>query len=226
MKKEEVEFSVKLQNTQLLQKMVATGTWLRYMASKLEYSLDVAQAAYVRGHIADRGLYFETIWKNFVHGRLTFLHWNKGQEIQPECGAEGVTLLVRKIPAPSHMKVRVGDVVVLKDPEDSANYIVRRLAATQGYEMASTDPDDIPFVLEKDQCWVLADNKEMKLKEVYDSRTFGPVTMADIVGRAIYCLRSAVDHGPVANSLFSRRLDSSVVEVELDIDEMVKNHKA
>lgn len=60
--------------------------------------------------------------------------------------------------------MRVGDVVVLKDPEDSANYIVRRLAATQGYEMASTDPDDIPFVLEKDQCWVLADNKEMKLK--------------------------------------------------------------
>lgn len=44
LKKEEVEFSVKLQNTQLLQKMVATGTWLRYMASKLEYSLDVAQA--------------------------------------------------------------------------------------------------------------------------------------------------------------------------------------
>jgi len=36
-------------------------------------------------------------------------------------------------------------------------------------------------------------------KEAYDSRTFGPISMADIVGRAIYCLRTAVDHGPVSN---------------------------
>lgn len=28
---------------------------------------------------------------------------------------------------------------------------------------------------------------------------FGPVTMANIVGRVIYCLRTAVDHGPVQN---------------------------
>lgn len=54
--------------------------------------------------------------------------------------------------------------VVLKDPEDSTNLLVRRLAATEGYEMASTDSKDEPFVLEKDQCWVLADNNNLKPK--------------------------------------------------------------
>lgn len=36
-------------------------------------------------------------------------------------------------------------------------------------------------------------------QEAKDSRTFGPVSLTDIVGRAIYCLRTAVDHGPVNN---------------------------
>lgn len=99
-------------------------------------------------------------------------------------------------------------------------------------------------------------------QEANDSRTFGPVPMSDIVGRVIYCLRTAVDHGPVQNRLapllcrllykrsaevflwlnefcyltdwvlcwftsyFSMRKDSPVLEVELDVDEMAKNHKA
>lgn len=29
--------------------------------------------------------------------------------------------------------------------------------------------------------------------------TFGPVSTANIVGRAMYCLRTAVVHGPVRN---------------------------
>lgn len=53
---------------------------------------------------------------------------------------------------------------MLKDPEKSDNYLVRRLAAIEGYEMASTDEKDEPFILEKDQCWVLADNGDMKPK--------------------------------------------------------------
>lgn len=52
--------------------------------------------------------------------------------------------------------------MVLKDPEKSENYLVRRLAAIEGYEMVSTDEKDEPFVLEKDQCWVLADNENIK----------------------------------------------------------------
>ena len=54
--------------------------------------------------------------------------------------------------------------MVMKDPEKSDNYIVRRLAAIQGYEMVSTDEKDEPFVLDKDECWVLADNENMKPK--------------------------------------------------------------
>jgi hypothetical protein len=60
--------------------------------------------------------------------------------------------------------VFVGDVVLLKDPQKSDNYLVRRLAATEGYEMVSKDEKDEPFVLEKDQCWVLADNENIKPK--------------------------------------------------------------
>lgn len=70
---------------------------------------------------------------------------------------------------------------------------------------------------------MLADNENVKPKqEAKDSRTFGPVSLKDIVGRAIYCLRTAVDHGPVNNSPFSMDLDSPVLEVELDVDEMAK----
>lgn len=58
--------------------------------------------------------------------------------------------------------------MVLKDPIKSDDYLVRRLAAIEGYEMVSTDEKDEPFVLEKDQCWVLADNENVKPK-VYDS---------------------------------------------------------
>lgn len=64
----------------------------------------------------------------------------------------------------SDRRVFVGDVVVLKDPEKSDNYLVRRLAAIEGYEMVSTDEKDEPFVLETDQCWVLSDNETLKAK--------------------------------------------------------------
>ncbi|KAJ6953692.1 hypothetical protein NC652_005426 [Populus alba x Populus x berolinensis] len=123
-------------------------------------------------------------------------------------------------------RVFVGDVVLLKDPEKSDDFLVRRLAAIEGYEMVSADEKDDPFVLDKDECWVLADNDKLKPKEANDSRTFGPISMSNIVGRVIYCLQTAVDHGPVQNSHFSMRKDSPVLEVELDVEEMAKNHKA
>jgi len=63
-----------------------------------------------------------------------------------------------------HRQVFVGDVILLKDPEKSDDLIIRRLAALEGYEMVSSDEKDEPFVLEKDQCWVLADNQVLKPK--------------------------------------------------------------
>ena len=54
--------------------------------------------------------------------------------------------------------------MLLKDPEKSDNFLVRRLAAIEGYEMVSTDEKDDPFVLDKDECWVLADNDKLKPK--------------------------------------------------------------
>ena len=54
--------------------------------------------------------------------------------------------------------------MLLKDPEKSDNFLVRRLAAIEGYEMVSTEEKDDPFVLDKDECWVLADNDKLKPK--------------------------------------------------------------
>ncbi|KAI3449779.1 hypothetical protein Pfo_006444 [Paulownia fortunei] len=203
--------------------MVALPTWFRYFATRLEYSVSVSRKSYVQGQIADTEIPY-TIWRNVLHGKLTFLHWNKAEGMPRVTGTHGGTLLVRKIPAADATRVHVGDVVVLKDPENSTKYLVRRIAATEGYEMASTDKNDKPFVLEKDQCWVLADNKKLKPQEAYDSRTFGPVTMTGIVGRVIYCLRNARDHGTVNNSDTSNNQDSPVLEVELDVNEMSKFH--
>ncbi|KAG2719163.1 hypothetical protein I3760_03G256400 [Carya illinoinensis] len=211
--------------------MVSLSTWFRYIAHKLEYSVSLSWkvppfTSYKRGQITDKEV-GNAVWKNLFQGKLTYMHWNKGEEMAPTIGAQGGTLLVRKLPATDPTRVFVGDVVVLKDPQNSDNYIVRRLAAIEGYEMVSKDEKDEPFVLEKDQCWVLADNENLKPKqEVNDSRTFGPVSMTDIAGRVIYSLRTAVDHGPVQNSHFSMRKDLPVLEVELDVDEMAKNHKA
>lgn len=57
--------------------------------------------------------------------------------------------------------LEVGDVVVHKDPTNLSNLLVRRIAALQDWEMASTDENDVPFTLVKNQCWVLADNEKL-----------------------------------------------------------------
>ncbi|XP_023633226.1 uncharacterized protein LOC17898603 isoform X2 [Capsella rubella] len=179
--------------------MASITNWVRYMAHKLEYSLTLSLKSHTREKLSDREL-LGVVMKNLFYGRITYLHNSiKGQEMAPTMGTNENTLLVRKLPVVDTRYVFIGDAVVLKDPNETNKYIVRRLAATEGSEMVSSDEKDKPFVLEKDQCWVVAENQEMKSKEAYDSRTFGPISMADIVGRAIYCLRTAVDHGPVSN---------------------------
>ncbi|XP_023004821.1 uncharacterized protein LOC111498007 [Cucurbita maxima] len=205
--------------------MASLSTWFRYIAHKLEYSVSLSWKNYKGGQITDKEV-GDAVWKNLLQGKLTYLHWFKGVEMALTVGETGGTLLVRKLPVANPTSVFVGDVVVVKEPEKPENYLVRRLAAVEGYEMLSTDEKDEPFILEKDECWLLAENEKLKPKEAYDSRTFGPVPMSDIVGRAIYCLRTAVDHGPVQNSYYSMKRDSPILEIELDVDEMAKNHKA
>ncbi|KAJ6736248.1 hypothetical protein OIU85_018452 [Salix viminalis] len=151
--------------------MVSVSTWFRYIANKLDYSVSLSYKSYKGGLINDKEV-IDSVWKNLFQGKLTFLHWTKGQEMAPTIGDQGGTLLVRKLPAADPMRVFVGDVVLLKDPEKSDNFLVRRLAAIEGYEMASTDEKDEPFVLDKDECWVLADNEKLKAKEANDSRNF------------------------------------------------------
>ncbi|XP_010522150.1 PREDICTED: uncharacterized protein LOC104800868 [Tarenaya hassleriana] len=207
--------------------MASIPTWVRYLAHKLEYSITLSAKSYRKEKISDRE-FLGIVCKNLFHGKLTYLHWDKGLEMAPTLATHGNTLLVRKLPIldANHARyVFVGDAVVLKDPNESGRYLVRRLAAVPGCELVSNDEKDEPFVLEKDQCWVVAENQELKPKEAYDSRTFGPISMADIVGRAIYCLRTAVDHGPVSNSSDAMHEDSPVLAVELDVAEMAKNHQ-
>ncbi|XP_059626025.1 mitochondrial ATP-independent inner membrane protease subunit 2-like [Cornus florida] len=205
--------------------MVSVLTWLRYLSHRFHYSVFYTAKNFEQQFTCRREA-IDAVLRNMFLRRLTYLHWNKGEEMVPTIAGLGGTLLVRKIPQADLEQVFVGDVVVLEDPEISGNYLVRRVAATKGYEMVSNDEKDEPFVLGKDQCWVLADNGNLTPKDANDSRTFGPISMKGIVGRVLYRLTTAVDHGPVKNSNFSVPLDSPVLEVELDVDEMAKNHKA
>ncbi|KAG5112792.1 hypothetical protein JHK82_036061 [Glycine max] len=177
--------------------MVSLPTWFRYFHHKVGYSVSLAVKNNKGDPITAREIN-DAVWKNFFLGKLTYLLWNKGEEMAPTIDGKAVTL-VRKLPAVDPTSVFVGDVVVMKDPEKPDNYLLRRLTAIEGYEVVSTDEKDEPFILEKDQCWVEAENEKLNAKEAKDSRTFGPVQMTDIVGRVIYCLRSAVDHGRVQN---------------------------
>ncbi|KEH42520.1 putative peptidase S24/S26A/S26B/S26C, peptidase S24/S26, beta-ribbon domain-containing protein [Medicago truncatula] len=205
--------------------MVSWRTQLRYLASKAQYASSLALKNRIGGHVKENEV-ATFIFKHFCHGRMTFLHRNKGEEMAPAIAGKGAILLVRRLPIPDLRRLYIGDVVVLKNPEKPDDYLVRRLAATEGYEMASTDEKDESFVLEKDQCWVVAENEKLKAKEAIDSRTFGPIHITNIVGRVLYCLRSAGDHNRVQNSFVSMHYDSPVLEMELNVDEMAKSHKA
>ncbi|KAG2308675.1 hypothetical protein Bca52824_028423 [Brassica carinata] len=107
--------------------------------------------------------------------------------MSPTMGAHENTLLTRKITMANTRYLFVGDAVVLKDPNNSDKCLVRRLAAEES------------FVLEKDQCWVVAENKEIKAN---------------------------LDHGPARNSDTAMGRDSPILAIELDVEDMAENHKA
>ncbi|KAG1359745.1 hypothetical protein COCNU_08G011910 [Cocos nucifera] len=79
--------------------MVSHSTWVRYAAAKFEYSVFLSCKKYNAGQIKEREL-SDAVWKKIFQGKLTFLHWNKGEEMAPTILGDGGTL-VRKLPIPA-----------------------------------------------------------------------------------------------------------------------------
>ncbi|KAM7260453.1 hypothetical protein ACFE04_016194 [Oxalis oulophora] len=168
------------------------------------------------------------VFKNFIMlGKLTYFHFYQGgKENYPLIGDQGATLLVRKLLLLRPPYLYEGDVVVMRHPEIPQSFLVRRLVATEGREMMSTDEKDEPFILKKGHGWFLSENTSLEPKEAYDSRTFGPHPIRSIVGRVIYCMRTAEDHEVVRNNPESQTRDAPVLNMELDIEEMAKFNPA
>lgn len=191
---------------------------LRYLALKARDSLSINFGIYDGGQISTKEL-LSRLWKDISEERMTMVRCVEGEEMEPTF-ATRERLLVRKIPFPSNGSLFVGDAVLLKDPSDSSVERVSRIAAVEGDEMVSINENDKPFELEKGECWVLCDNDTMKPKEGQDSRSFGPLSMQNILGRVLYGVRSSSDHGQVRNSAMAMYADSPVLAVELDLEEL------
>ncbi|XP_074282293.1 mitochondrial ATP-independent inner membrane protease subunit 2-like isoform X2 [Silene latifolia] len=182
------------------------------------------------GQIASKDVW-STVYNNMFTKEMLYLYRSKDLEMAPTITPED-TLVIRRFPtvnSSSHPLVKehlpqinVGDVVVLQDPSNSKNYIIRRLAAVEGHEMVSTNEDDEPFVIEEGQGWVLADKKSLSPKESKDSRTYGPISMSDIVGRIVYRFRTLDDHGFMRNNKLSRTYDMPILYMELDSEVMLR----
>lgn len=102
------------------------------------------------------------IWHRLDEMDLLWIDWHR--QVFMQFVSEHYVWFMKPIWIPCLRFVFIGDAVVLKDPNDSDKYLVRRLAAVQGFEMVSGDEKEEPFVLEKDQCWVIAENQELKAK--------------------------------------------------------------
>lgn len=125
------------------------------------------------------------------------------------------TLVIRKLnPNPQAFlnRVHVNDVVVIQDPHDDRRKYVRRITAMEGTEMVSSVPGERPFRIPDEHCWVLRDNHNAGTAP--DSRAFGPLNLKYILGRVMYAIRSATDHGRVTNSPYGMATDAIVLAQE------------
>ncbi|GJP37770.1 hypothetical protein CLOM_g22186 [Closterium sp. NIES-68] len=104
-------------------------------------------------------------------------------------------------------------------------FVFRRVAAVAGDEMVSSQPSDEPVRIERNHFWLLADNPAVPAKEALDSRTIGPVHIRDIVGRALYVVRSAVDHEPIQNSDQATIDDAPTMAMECNIEQLLERIK-
>eukprot|EP00249_Psilotum_nudum_P008649 c21422_g1_i1 orf=268-786(-) len=76
-----------------------------------------------------------------------------------------------------------GDVVVLRSPEEPNEWLVKRLIALQGDWINVPGSYEI-LQVPKGRCWVEGDNGKQSL----DSKTFGPIPLALVKGRATHIL--------------------------------------
>lgn len=218
---------------------MARGFSVRYLAARLRLALDEAlseQASSVTDMVARA--------KQAYQRDLTGLLYVTGNAMAPtlnehaartgaaaaaasQAGAD--RLLVRWLHRPSARSVFAGDVVAFAsplarpDPEGVAQpaVLVRRVAATEGEEMVSDDPEDVGWLIPEGHCWVLADNEVLPPREAVDSRVFGPLPFCNVLGRVLYHASSPARHGPVENSLEAADVDGPVLAAELDVEEFV-----
>lgn len=138
----------------------------------------------------------------------------------PEFGENQHNGMVWIMPRRAH----VGDVVAFRDPDaltTGGGLMVRRVAALEDAALESSDPETPDLIVPKEHAWVVADNEADD--DFRDSRTFGPVDLRRVVGRVVYAVRSATDHGVVHNSAEARWVDDPVVRVELDVEQLAKD---
>ena len=68
-----------------------------------------------------------------------------------------------------------------------------------------------------------ADNDATDSSRAPDSRVFGPIGVDAILGRVVYYVRSATDHGPVANHPASADEDAAVLATEVRPDTLAED---
>lgn len=137
----------------------------------------------------------------------------------PTLGSIMRTLLTPSFLAPDTLSP--SDIVILTDPADTRRRLLRRLAALPGAVLTSPTSAET-LTIPPDHVWVERDAEMSSGRgpwEGRDSRDFGPVALANIVGRAIYCVRGPGDHSVVGRAGAGGGLglaDGLILGVELE----------
>lgn len=66
---------------------------------------------------------------------------------------------------------------------------MRRIAAGEGAQLVTDDPEEAPLTIPAGHCWVVADNEDLDPSQVIDSRSFGPLPIENVMGRIMYYYR-------------------------------------
>jgi hypothetical protein len=133
------------------------------------------------------------------------------------------------------------DLVLMRDPREPHNnkgkgveegsLLVRRVTGLPGETIQSQSNPEHQIELKQNEVWVEADkwvedraSSEEELTQAgIDSRVFGPVDCEDhVFGRVIYSIRSAVDHGPVANLSPESQSWDQLWASDLDVEEILE----
>ena len=202
-------------------------TWsMRYLFTRLKLGLDetLAQMQTTTASLpiaVQKGL-------EAYRKELTSVIHQPGTSMAPVLNAKGLTdpsamekLLLRIFPGPSFNSLYTGDIVALQSPLTAERQVlVRRLAAVEGEEMVSDDPDLESWSLPDGHCWVLSESATFKANAPndIDSRSFGPLPVQNIIGRVIYQAASPTEHGPTSNSPEAMDDDAVVLDAELDVE--------